>query len=115
MPDIYVKNVPKKAESSDFETLTYKTTYRQGDNGDEVYAIKQRLSATGHFKGNMDNYFDASLTEAVKKLQKEAGLFVYGVADITTQTIINNLALESEITVDSQFNAAYEYVINNIK
>jgi len=115
MPDIYVKNVPKKAESSDFEPLTYKTTYRQGDNGDEVYAIKQRLSATGHFKGNMDNYFDASLTEAVKKLQKEAGLFVYGVADITTQTIINNLALESEITVDSQFNAAYEYVINNIK
>ena len=76
---------------------------------------QQRLSATGHFKGTMDTYFDASLTEAVRKVQKETGLFVYGVADITTQTVINNLALEAEITVDSQFDAAFEYVKSNIK
>lgn len=115
IPDVYVKNVPKKAEAADFEPLSYVKIYKQGDSGEEVYAIKQRLSATGHFNGNMDNYFDSSLTEAVKAIQKDTGLFVYGVADITTQTIINNLALESEITVDSQFNAAYEYVLNNVK
>lgn len=114
-PDINVKNIPRRAEASDFKPLTYGTVYKQGDNGEEIYAIKQRLSATGHFKGSMDNYFDASLTEAVKAIQKESGLFVYGVADITTQTVINNLALESEITLDSQFDAAYEYVKSNIK
>lgn len=114
-PDIFVKNVYKKAEASDFESLGYSVVYKQGDSGKEVYAIKQRLSATGHFKGTMDDYFDASLAEAVKAVQKEAGLFVYGVADITTQTIINNLALEAEIMLDTQFNAAYEYVKSNIK
>lgn len=114
-PDISIKNMPRKAEAADFQSLAYDKIYEQGDSGEEVYAIKQRLSATGHFNGTMDTYFDASLTEAVKKVQKEAGLFVYGVADITTQTIINNLALEAEITVDSQFDAAYEHVKSNIK
>lgn len=114
-PDIFVKNVPRKAEITDFAPLSYGTVYKQGDSGEEVYAIKQRLFAIGHFKGNMDNYYDAALTEAVKALQKEAGLFVYGVADITTQTVMNNVALESEILVDSQFDMAYEYVKSNIK
>lgn len=114
-PDIYVKNVPKKAEATDFKALSYENVYKQGDSGEEVFAIKQRLSATGHFKGNMDSYFDTSLTEAVKAIQKESGLFVYGVADITTQTVINNLALEAEILLDSQFDMAYEYVKSNIK
>ena len=53
--------------------------------------------------------------QASSKHRKEAGLFVYGVADITTQTVMNNIALESEILVDSQFDKAYEYVKENIK
>lgn len=115
IPDIYVKNVERKAETTDFQPLTFEKIYKQGDSGEDVYAIKQRLSATGHFEGNMDTYFDASLKEAVKKIQEEVGLFVYGEADITTQTVINNLALDAEITPDSQFDAAYEYVLSNIK
>ncbi len=115
IPDIYVKNVSRKAEATDFQPLTYEKIYKQGDSGEDIYAIKQRLSATGHFEGNMDTYFDSSLKEAVKKIQKEAGLFVYGEADITTQTVINNLALDAQITPDSQFDAAYEYVKSNIK
>ncbi len=114
-PDVYVKNVSKKAEAGDYEKLEYKTIYKQGDSGDEIYAIKQRLSATGYFKGTMDSYFDLSLVNAVKAIQKETGLFVYGVADITTQTVINNLALEAEIMIDSQFNEALTQVKNNIK
>lgn len=114
-PDVSIKNVYKIAQESDFEPLKYATVYKQGDSGEEIYAIKQRLYATGHFSGTMDTYFDLSLAEAVKAVQKEAGLFVYGVADITTQTIINNLALDSQIMLDTQFDTAYQAVKNKIK
>ena len=63
-----------------------------------------------YFGGDMDEYFDATLDNAVKRFQEDTGLCPCGDLDFTTQTFINNLVLETEVLVDTQLDKAYEYL-----
>lgn len=58
------------------------TVYRQGDKGDEVMAIKERMLELGYYTGNIShNAFNDTMTERVKQLQKANGLQETGVVD----------------------------------
>ena len=58
------------------------TVYRQGDKGDEVMAIKERMLELGYYTGNIShNAFNDTMTERVKQLQKANGLQETGVVN----------------------------------
>lgn len=109
-PDILVQNITREATIADFEPLTYTEKFYLGDSSEQIYAIKQRLSALKFFSGTMDNYFDETLDLAVKQFQSCTNLCPCGDLDFTTQTFINNLALEAIITEDTQLKSAHKYL-----
>lgn len=109
-PDISVTNLERLAKKEDFETLKFDRIYKKGDDSEQVLAIKQRLMALKYYNGTLDNYYDESLHQAVKTFQEINGLYPYGEADITTQTIINNLVQEAYVTEDTQLSTAIEFL-----
>lgn len=57
-------------------------TYKAGDSGPEVLAIKERMLELGYYNGNIShNNFNDTMTERVKQLQKMNGLKETGVVD----------------------------------
>lgn len=57
-------------------------TYKQGDAGSEILAIKQRMLELGYYNGDIShNRFNDIMTERVKQLQKMNGLSQTGVVD----------------------------------
>ena len=109
-PDEYVVNVERVATADDFEKLTFEKKFYLGDSHPQIIALKDRLRVLQYFNGDMDEYFDATLDEAVKRFQKDTGLYPCGDLDFTTQTFINNLVLEATVIEDSQFEKAFEYL-----
>ena len=58
------------------------TVYKQGDKGDEVMALKERMLELGYYNGAIShNVFNDTMTERVKQLQKANGLQQTGVVD----------------------------------
>ncbi len=110
MPDVYVTNITRTVEEDDLYPLLFNKKFKSGDTDEQIYALKHRLAILKYYGGDLDNYFDAALVEAVKKFQAENGLFSYGELDFTTQTTINNLVKSAEITVDTQLDTAIEEV-----
>ena len=109
-PDEYVANVERFATSEDFEPLTFEAKYYLGDSHPQVIALKERLRVLQYFNGDMDEYFDQTLDAAVKRFQKDTGLYPCGDLDFTTQTFINNLVLEAKVMEDTQLDKAFEYL-----
>lgn len=109
-PDLLVQNITREATTADFEPLTYQEKFYIGDTNEQIYAIKQRLAALKFFSGIMDNYFDETLDLAVKQFQSYTNLCPCGDLDFTTQTFINNLALEALVTEDTQLLTAHKYL-----
>lgn len=58
---------------------------QQGDNGQEVTALQQRLAKLGYFKGNVTGRFGSATKEAVIKFQKDKGLKADGVVGDSTE------------------------------
>lgn len=54
--------------------------YRNGDSGDKVTQIQERLSELGYYNGEISGYFDDSTEEAYIAFQRAAGVSVDGVA-----------------------------------
>ena len=109
LPDITVKNEYQSLEREDFMPMVFDAKYRVGDEGDAVLAIEQRMDALGYNVGEIDGVFDETLEKAVYQFQKDEELFPYGVMDITTQTFLKNTVSETEVLVDLQLEAAFEY------
>ena len=109
-PDEYVTNVKRLATAEDFEPLTFEKKFYLGDSHPQIIALKERLRVLRYFGGDMDEYFDATLDNAVKRFQADTGLCPCGDLDFTTQTFINNLVLETEVLVDTQLDKAFEYL-----
>lgn len=106
-PDIEIANPKRKITTSNYTQFDYKTKWREGTAGDGVVAAKERLYLLGYDITNLNNTFDAELTEAVTRFQEKNGLFPYGVLDITTQVKMENLFAELDETVDMQMITAY--------
>ena len=57
-------------------------TYREGDAGPEIMALKERMLELGYYSGTIShNRFNDTMTERVKQLQKVNGLEQTGIVD----------------------------------
>lgn len=107
-PDYHVPNRRVRLDTSQMEEMVYCSAYTEGNTGKGVLAIKQRMDALGFDVGELNEVYDAALTEAVWRLQGQLGSTPTGVMDIETQTKFSNLVNEARITYDDQFDRAYE-------
>ena len=59
-------------------------TVRQGDTGDDVKLVQQRLKDLGYYTGTVDGKFGSGSVAALKTFQTKNGLSVDGVAGSET-------------------------------
>lgn len=111
-PDVEIKNKYVPMVTEEFKPMDFAAKYTVGDIGDGVLAAEQRLEAFGYQVGKVDGTYDEETALAVKSFQENAGLYPYGVLDITTQTYLNNAANEAEVLQDLQLDAALDYFKN---
>ncbi len=108
-PDKDVSNIKRQITTSRYTQFDYKTKWRLGDTGEGIKAAKERLALLGYEITETSDTFTKELDAAVRKFQSDAGLFPYGVIDITTQVQMENkFALLDEV-VDLQLIRAYEH------
>ncbi|MGA9380181.1 MAG: peptidoglycan-binding protein [Phormidium sp.] len=61
---------------------------QQGDRGQEVKVLQQRLQALGYYSGNTTGNFGPLTKEAVTRFQKQAGLTANGIVDSSTKAAL---------------------------
>lgn len=108
VPDYELPNAKQKITISNYTQFDHKTKWRMGDKGDGVKAAKERLLLLGYEITSIDNIFNEELMKAVTKFQADAGLFPYGVIDLTTQKHMDNKFSQLYETVDMQLIKAYQ-------
>lgn len=90
------------AEEGGWPKIPQRIELKEGSNGDEVYLLRKRLTKTGDVPGSLKKsvndpyFFDAGLTEAVKRFQKRHGLEPDGI--VKTLTVLElNKSVEQRI------------------
>ena len=73
-------------------------TLREGDTGENVYALQLRLFELGYYSGRIDGRFGAETTEAVKAFQRANGLTADGIAGSGTQSRLQSGAAAASAT-----------------
>lgn len=58
--------------------------YKAGEKGLNVYAAQQRLIILGYDSVKLNGILDGATAEALRDIQKNAGVYVYGALDFTT-------------------------------
>ena len=106
-PDYIVANSSANFDMKNVPSYDITRIIKEGDSGDEVTAIKKRLSYLGYYLSD-GNVFDENTKLAVTDFQERSGLFPYGEADITTQVKLNDVLRDTVVTVDNQYNKAVE-------
>ena len=81
------------AESSAVESVlaedtTEYTTLREGDQGDAVLAMQERLAELGYLTEAYDGYYGEQTAQCVEEFQTTNGLDATGVADADTQRML---------------------------
>lgn len=101
---------PRIVKYSDiyYTPVTFDRVLRLGDEGDDVLAFEERLDAMGLSVGIPDRVFDDKTFYAVRKYQEIAGLYPYGVLDITTQLSIHSYLQDKEVVLDEALDKAIE-------
>ncbi len=105
-PDYRIANKKALMDTSAFESISGQRVLSAGDSGKDVLAVEQRLEAMGYPIEYVDETYDYQTQNAVRMFQDKNGLFPYGVADLTTQIKIMDVAAETEVTVDIQIEKA---------
>ncbi len=111
-PDYFVENTTKPVDLSQFIPVKAEKVLKYGDEDKQVYALKQYLGAIGFTFVNMNEKYDDELVQAVTSFQTATELYPYGVADLTTQAKIVELAGESKEIIDNQLDKAKELIFN---
>ena len=116
-PDVVVRNGEINS-AADIETykafapMSEEKKPKVGDIGLNVYGAQQRLAFLGYFKGDVTGTMDAATGEAVKKFQKDEGLYPYATLDFSTmsklETAAYNKAYGVYVGEDHQLNKALE-------
>ena len=75
-----IQRLEQAASSGGWATIPDGPTLRQGDSGERVAALRQRLAQTGDLQDAGGDRYDAALAEAVQRAQQRHGLAVDGVA-----------------------------------
>ncbi len=107
-PDIYVKNTKKAADISYMVPIVLEQTFGEGDTGEGVLAVEQRLAFWNYLE-EADESFDGETAAALRLFQTQNGLEVTGVADLYTQIRLNDADYTVPIEQDDQLRAAMEY------
>ncbi len=107
-PDIYVKNKKQVPDTSYMVPLLLEQTFREGDTGEGVLAVEQRL-AFWNYLDTADEGFTEETAAALRLFQTQNGLEVTGVADLYTQMRLNDADYTAPIEQDDQLRAAVEY------
>ncbi len=68
--------------------LVFIQELREGDSGDEVRALQERLRGLGYFSGNADGQFGPDTTAALAAFQSQHGLLVSGMLDRITHALL---------------------------
>ena len=108
-PDRIIENSFTKPDKSQFDHFDYTKVYTIGDTGEDIRIAKEILSFYGLYQGELNDVFDKDLSYAVYAFQTQAGLYPYGVLDITTQIQIYNYLDVVEIEQDDQLEAAFQH------
>ncbi len=107
-PDVKVKDKEIKYVEANLLPITYDRVLKQGDSGDDVKAIKQRLKMLGLTVNDENSEFDSEMFFATKKFQETQGLYPYGVMDMTTQVTLENLFMPATVSDNKVYNTAVE-------
>ncbi|MDR0406254.1 MAG: S41 family peptidase [Clostridiales bacterium] len=110
-PDYWVRNTTEKPDTSVLEPITGERTLTFGAVGKDVLAVEQRLELMGYPMDTVDEVYNEQTELMVSNFQRDAGLFVYGTADLTTQIKIMEAAGETEVEVDKQLEKAKELIL----
>ncbi len=101
---------PRVVKYSDiyYTPISFDRVLKLGDEGTDVLAFEERLNAMGLDVGVPDKVFGDKTFYAVRKYQEIAGLYPYGVLDITTQLNIHNYLQDKEVVLDDVLTKAIE-------
>ncbi len=110
-PDVRVKNIMEAYDASGLTPMTMSKRYTAGDVAEDVRAIEERLTVLGYFAGQADDCYDDLTASATAAFQEDAGLFPYGVMDYTTQNALGDAIKNFEVSVDKQYEKAYEILL----
>ncbi len=108
-PDYNVVNTEKYFDINTVTKYDILRKLKVGDTGKDVYAVKERLKALG-YGIVVDETYDRSTADIVKRFQEDTKLYPYGVADITTQVKINDTLANMTVEVDNQLEKAIEVI-----
>ncbi len=109
-PDIYVENTKEinDVKLDSVKKLGKKLKPALNSKDPEVEDAEKILKICGYDVGTPDNEFDNKTFEAVKKFQKDKGMFPYGVLDFTTQQALNEGLDKLLSEADKQYLKAVE-------
>lgn len=71
-----------------FSSIAYAAAYQEGDQGDDVAMIQQRLNALGYNVGAVDGDFGAATRNAVQEFQRDKGLETDGIIGARTYRLL---------------------------
>ncbi len=112
-PDIYVKNTKKVIDTSYMVPLQLQNEWHEGDTGEGVLAVEQRLEFWGYLE-EADDTADGKTTEALRLFQAQNGLTASGTADFYTQLRLNDAEYDQPMEQDDQLARALEYFKNEV-
>lgn len=107
-PDTVVKNSKSVTDTSYMVPMAYETAWKEGDSGEGVLAIEQRLAFWKYIE-EADRELDKKTAEALCIYQAQNGLPVTGTADLYTQISLTSADYEQPMERDDQMAAALEY------
>lgn len=82
----YLGNQEAKERYESFAPMSEAVKPTIGNIGLNVYGAQQRLALLGYYKGNITGTMDEKTVAALKKFQKDEGMYPYAVLDDTTKT-----------------------------
>lgn len=82
-----ITNASETPSTSNSRTII-QASLQQGDRGQEVKDLQQRLQILGHYRGNTTGNFGPLTKEAVIRFQKQAGLTPNGIVDSSTKAAL---------------------------
>ncbi|MBQ3114538.1 MAG: S41 family peptidase [Clostridia bacterium] len=109
-PDYFVQNEVVPVNLTQMPNITKEKVLKIGDKTEQVQVIKQYLEVLGFTFRENDDFYDDEMFEAIKLFQGSTGLYPYGVADITTQAKILEMAGQATKTIDNQLEKAKELI-----
>lgn len=110
-PDIIVENTTEIPDTSYMIPLDLSGTVSEGDTGEGVLALEQRLEFWGYME-EADSIADAQTAAALRLFQAQNSLPVTGTADVYTLIRLNDVNYAVPVEVDDQLAAALEFLKN---